>query len=291
MAATKDLLGWLNDPRPYNRGFHNGSWESCENDFSLAVDALSPSLRTLLDTPARAVETAVSSLRNRRSDIPERTRIAVLCEQLLVDLESPSALIACWRDLTAACQDINRPKTELDILRDTFWDCLKLRDAATGSFGVGSRLMYVLRDNQQEIGAIRARLDNTEQPTSDIASIRRKAGLSADDRLELCERVLAADPDLADNVVWLRIRDASLNGVTADYGVVQLYDSQWLHGNLFGESRPYFDTLPTELRDSRNYPSEHDFPDEANWVLRLASILAMGQAGLLCHGRNASWKH
>ena len=259
-----EAVQWLSDPRPYDKSLHQRAWRSCLSDLEASLTALGPALSATISGERARVLSLTRGLLGAKPTADDRRLAIAALEQLVAVLVKPSALVAAWHDLIGSVKAEDRPLATLTFRADVFLSLLRAggRNVESTTRLISgviadrafSRLeiLYVLGDVAPD--------DSQSWPTPDDA-----AGMSIHDRLDLCERLLAAEPAPRHHVVWVGFERAGLRlhpGVTA--GSVAFYDADVIRSAVLA-GRGGALALPDEL--FTGWLAERDIPNRPDVVL------------------------
>ena len=266
ITAARDLGGWLNDPRTYDRK-HKPAWKSSIDDFEAAFEVLGPDTKAFVDPYMTSLSASLSHL---PADLPSdpsayRADAKVKHGTLETALNSEDFLTAAWRDLVEGCKDDNLAVNLLKLRRDNLWEAAKHQGHNVGTLGLGQELSGILENSAINIAMVAASLGDRAYPEYGEIKPQDPANLSINDRLTLCKRLFLSKPSEVNNVVWLCLQSARLPGVKLECGAVTFYDMEWLKGNLLDDG-PSKHELPAELIGEGGHISKHDFPKGSNMV-------------------------
>lgn len=112
-AITQEIAAACDDIRKHT-GQQAGSWESMAADLSDCLDWIGPHLLALVDTASQTVHRAITNdllltgpKGGRGLEDTKRPIVAAETAALAKVLDQDDVLVAAWRDLVAACQDID----------------------------------------------------------------------------------------------------------------------------------------------------------------------------------------
>jgi hypothetical protein len=233
-------------------------WQSMACDLADTLAWIGPELHGLVAVSGQAVHHAITNdlletqpNGNLRLDDTKRPLVAAQIATLTGLLSGDDLLVAAWRDLVAACGDIDHrkyPHERIAFLRDTLIGLSAERKQDRRYWSPISIAVQVLLGNprsvrqaQTMVGAI-----DTSTPFDPHAPI----SLGADELAGLAERCIVQPPPTGTFVVWFRFCPAfakSDSCVTHDD--VTFYEAQVLAGALTDHerARELFDVVPEEL--------------------------------------------
>lgn len=268
-VAIKNVCGWLDDPRVYD-GRHRNKWLFALRDFQATADRLGTKLKVALEPEYSRALTALGTLNPPRKGPyprtgPSRTNALARLRELLLKAGTSEAVVAAWRDLADGCKDQAMTTDGLGFISCLTWDLARLHGADVNDLGIRSTLSGVMIDDALSIAQARADLGDCDYPKyEEIVEYKdNKAGLTIDERLVICDRLLSSTIIETENIVWFGVERASLNKAILDYGPIQFHESEWLCGNLF-ENGPSKGELPPELISADSHISKYDMPRGKN---------------------------
>lgn len=291
LPATRELQGWLADPRPYE-GIHRQGWLSALEDFQASLGQLGPDLRHALGGDLTAADHAAASL---KSDIaPPATQAAVTTRlqarqaadhQVLSRLSArwgtPAIREAAWNDLVEACRDPVTSRETLATRRDLFWQLMRVGDYATDL--MSQLLAGILADSTFSVTLARIWLgDITEAeatwPQRHPSGLLQDqdAGLTQDEQLASCRRLITTPPVQRHHVVWVAFDHAGPGSNRQEVGRVSFWDCEWVREVLrCGHAGPNLDSIPGELKAGEGFFRPESLPEDRD--VRLARVnLGMG---------------
>jgi len=256
VMAVTDVLGWVNDSRTFDRK-HRRAWKSAMQDALGATSLLGPALRAVLDKYLADFEQSCRTLEaitNKGSTATGRNTARVASETLLQELRSGASSTAAWDDLVQAAQD---PSVDLD---DLSWRTKALAEIVGasgvdfGAFATSAR--GILRDSALEAAFAESYLNGSKRPPRSFPSPGDDAGMTDDERLDLCRRLLEAPAVGGHQVVWLSFEAASLEQNQMEVGPVTFFHGGWLLAAWAHPDGPAYPSLPKELTALGESPPE-----------------------------------
>lgn len=138
LAATREVQRWLTDPRPYN-GQHRPGWRSAIADFERGADDLGPDLRSALGSDLTDAVSVAAALEAALAPAGGAAVVTALLQAqgstyqavfslLLSRCGEPDSREAAWRDLMLACRNTTVSYETLALLRDLFWQVVRVGD-------------------------------------------------------------------------------------------------------------------------------------------------------------------
>ncbi len=260
---TVEALQWLNDPRPFESKLHKWAWLSCFRDVEASLGALNSSLAAVTRKNTGAVTAALRDLPGPDPTPVVRQPAIASVQELTQVLGTPAALVAAWQDLLSAVQNEETPLADLSFYTDTFVSLLRTNDRNVIST---MRLINgVLQDRAStRIEALYFLGELNPEDDQAWPHPNETAGMTPDERIELCERLLTAEPVEHHHVVWLAFDRAALAahpGLTV--GQISFYEADLIRSAVAagGAASP----LPDELFAGRL--TEQEIPEGNTTVL------------------------
>lgn len=210
-VTLDELHAWIADPRRYDAHHHRHAWESLAQDLTAALKTRGNALRqatpvldgllTQLSDPALATNQALQSACKPTAELGEQ------------QLRAPGAAVAAFDDLYSTVRDARSSTDKLSYRLQALH--ATLQSAERSLQFEGGLLASVLDDSAMQIGWVRHHVEKTPLPEG--GHWDNAAGLSPDERLDLCRRLLAMPLLTAGSqVVWF----AYGNGrITTDWDV------------------------------------------------------------------------
>lgn len=220
---------------------------------SLAQD-VSASLKNLGSSTQRATGAVLRAfqkddlgkLHQFIADVDGARRLRTAANSLIAELLLPRVSRAAWDDIVEAFKEDTSPGTcvlriaqlvEITIRRGQSWEAVQ------------RRLMGVLTDQLTDIAEVRGADVDYGSSSEDFDA---KAGLSLEQRLELCRTVVADAPAEEQSIVWMVYGNAALRTSFIRKGPVQFFDGAlgWtnIRDGCPALNRPDFEP-PDELQD------------------------------------------
>ena len=273
-----ELDDWLGDARDYSRP-RKDEWSSLIEDVNAALETRGPLLQKR--TPAL---TGLAARFHPQLGRDTTTR-AVLRSDLgpaRAELSTPDAGADALDDLYAAITD---PATRAGVIAarlEVLASVLAFNGESLAT--LASTLGDVAADRAVPIAHLRHQLDATAVP-DDLAApapgrFSRKAGATADERLELMRRLIYRGPSPRSHVVWVFYGAARFEPWLHKVGPVTFLDGdvltsvlKALEGGRAGDYDPtamwWYPELPPELLNEDAMVllrSKHNWPSEKLWV-------------------------
>jgi ribosomal 50S subunit-associated protein YjgA (DUF615 family) len=274
--ATSELHGWLTDQREYD-GQHKPGWLSALADFEFSADQLGPGLRATLGGSLVAAVATAAALTADLTNSSANQLASLLPTRLVNDRQVIAQLAArwgeadvrngAWSDLAATCRDDTTDYETLALRRDLFWELIRAGDY--GPDQMSRLLAAVLSDS--EFHLVEARLWLGDITEDDLTWPRRggDAGLSDDEQLALCARLLTKQPAAGQHVVWVAFDRAGPGSTHLQVGPVSFWNPEWLRAVL-EQGGPNLSHAPAELKDSNGFFTPDVLPAERE--VRLARV-------------------
>jgi hypothetical protein len=274
LVATRELCGWLTDPRPYE-GQHRQGWRSAIADFQHSVADLGPDLRAALGNELAAAVAAVSNLQADVTAPGNQAHTATLLQarrtidlrfldQLSARWGQPEVRCAAWSDLMEACRDSSVSYEALSIRRDLFWQLAKAGEHDAGR--MSDHLAGVLTDEAFYVGLAKFWLGDLKESEVPRPFPLQDAGLTEQQQLDLCERLLTKAPIYGNYVVWIAFDLAGPGQIQQAVGPVSFWDAQWLR-SVLEHGGPNLGAVPSELTPPAGLFTPNDLPNDQGEVL------------------------
>ena len=126
-AITQEIASMCADPQPH-AGQQVRDWQSMASDLTDTLNWVGPELHALVAAPIQAIHHAITNdllvprpSGQPRLDDTKRPVVDTATTALTSVLGGDDLLVAAWRDLVAACRDIDTkyPHERVAFLRDT----------------------------------------------------------------------------------------------------------------------------------------------------------------------------
>lgn len=272
-AITEEIVEAAHDPRPHD-GQQKNDWESRARDLEDALTWLGPELHALVNTAVSDLHTSITAgllaVKKGRAVVDDTKRPAVAQNAVAVAalLDRDDVLVAAWRDLIAACKNVDHttfPVERVKYLRDNVFALCGRRRQDPGSFGPLQTAYEVLLGFDHTVRRAQSVLgDVLGPPEPDVHSA---SPLTSDELERLSERSIDAPSPTGDFVIWFRIAPAFVKGGTCvSHGAVTFYPAMSLAGALTNHdtARELYDVVPEELLidQVREFQLSDDGPDE-----------------------------
>jgi hypothetical protein len=274
--TTSELYGWLRDQREYD-GQHKPGWLSALADFKFSTDQLGPQLRVTL---TGALATAMAAADSLAADLVHSSAsqlTSFLPTRLVSDLQVIARLgarwaeadvrEAAWNDLADVCRDDATSYETLSLRRDLFWELIRAGDY--GPEEMSRLLAAVLSDS--EFHLVQARLWLGDISEEDVTWPRPggDAGLTDDEQLALCARLITKQPAPGHHVVWVAFDRAGPSSTRKHVGPVSFWNPEWLRAVL-ERGGVNLQHVPAELKDSDGFFKPDVLPTDQD--VRLARV-------------------
>jgi len=274
LVACRELQGWLADPRPYEGKQHKWSWLSAVADFQQSVSQLGRELRDVLGQNLVAAVVAADTL---QADLASMTHAAMadrLEGRRSADREifhrlnsrwcEAESRAAAWNDLAEACKDTATSDEVLALRRDLFWELLR-----AGDYGVDQMsqlLAGVLGDSSFHVIQARVWLGDIAEEDVTLPRPFDSAGLTSDQQLALCERLLVKPPLRGHQVVWVAFDRAGPGTFHRELGPITLWNCEWVR-EVLEKGGPNLSVIPGELKEKDGFFSPNSLPRERDVML------------------------
>lgn len=257
ITATKDTHAWVSDTRKYSEK-HRPAWVGSIKDLWRAIDALGPAVKAELDSPIKRLRTGLAEMPYKATATSERKNAQAAIEYWATKLSDPSVVGASWLDLVNSSSNERISWEKLAQYRDTVWALAQNIGHSLTPSSAATTVQAILHDQKLDVANARIAAGivspSTEQGLDDPWGT---AGLSRAERVELCQSFLGSpNYPTAHNVFWFAFDQADAPAMRGDYGSVQIFDSEWLYGNLVNDG-PFKHELPEELLTEGFFDAEH----------------------------------
>lgn len=274
LVATRELRGWLTDPRPYEAQ-HRQGWCSAIADFQHSLAHLGPDLRAALGSELAAAVTAVSNLQADVTAPGNQAHTATLLQarrstdrQFLDQLSArwgrPEVRCAAWSDLMEACRDSSASYETLSMRRDLFWQLVQASEHDAGR--MSDHLAGVLTDEAFYVGLARLWLGDLKESEVPRPFHLQDAGLTEQQQLDLCERLLTKAAVYGNYVVWIAFDLAGPGQIRQAVGPVLFWNAQWLR-SVLEHGGPNLAAVPSELTPPAGLFTPDGLPNDPGEVL------------------------
>lgn len=267
-----ELDGWLRHRRlePWRPQLR----ASLRDEVRWSVEHLGSS-RSAFDGPLNDYLNAVE---DALSDGPptEAQRHAALAagEVVRAALITPASLRAFWQDLVTVARTEQRPHV---VGGATLALASALEVAGHDVTRLLTRVARVLGDDATAVAEVEVALGRHQSPIAWRVLRGQSACVSVEDRLELCELLIAAPPPRGRCIAWVAFKDAQMDTVL-DAGPCTFLNAHWALGNAESEHGQDF-LGRRELQDEFSRPRELE-PDE-HVVLVRVDVGSRSPAGAL----------
>jgi hypothetical protein len=276
LAATREVQRWLADRRPY-KGQHRAGWRSAVADFERGANELGPDLRSVLGSDLADAVNAAAALETALAPANGAAGVTALLQthgagyqavfdQLSSRWGEPDSREAAWRDLMDACRDTTVSYGTLALHRDLFWQLVRAGDCDPSQ--TSDLLAGVLADNARYIALAQVRLGDVDEADVKWPSPFQTAGLSENQQLALCRRIVVKTPTPGRYVVWIAFDRAAPGVMHRAIGPISFWDSRWVRAVLEqGQAGPNLDAVPSELKGTDSFFAPNVLPDDSDVVL------------------------
>ncbi|WP_458686364.1 hypothetical protein [Nocardia tengchongensis] len=258
-AIVEEIANACADARKHD-GQQVRDWQSMASDLSDALDWIGPELHELVATAAQTIHQTITNdlLVTKPSGkvILEDSKRPAVAKQTAVlsgALDGDGLLVAAWRDLLAACRDINHarhPHEHVAYLRDTLIGLSELRNQDRQYWSPIRTAVNVLCGSPTSVRQAQAMAGDPVGATVQFDP-NAAVGLTEDELIDLAERCIVELPLTGNYVVWFRLHPAFVKGSIScvTHGEVTFYDAQVLAGALTDHqrARELFEVVPEEL--------------------------------------------
>lgn len=235
------------------------SWESIAADIDDSLEWIGPDLRSLVDTPARAVLDGINndllitgSGGGRQIDDTKRPFVARQTAALKAVLDHDDVLVAAWRDLVRACQDNDHtryPSERIAFLRDTLVALSEYHKQDRRHFSPIETAVQVLAGNRFSVEHAQAMVGDPVDESTQVNPYAPSV-LTEDERADLAARCVSDRPQVGQYVVWFRLREGYLRkDPCVTHGDITFYEAQSLASLLANHdsAREVLNVVPEEL--------------------------------------------
>jgi hypothetical protein len=268
IEASAELYAWLADSRPYEPGFRH-PWISAIDDFYASRNNIGSHVKRMLRI---RLNDAVSSVQALKRDLQSTTRPdeghLSTAQEMLKELQAcwadPDLREAAWKDILDACKYPTIGPDAFAYRRDFLWRVVSAADFERDEI---SRLTVgVLHDSAFDIYLARRRLGDILDTDSGTPQLGAHSGISHDEQIELCRRLLTLQPAPAHHVVWLAFGHARLGSSTLSMGPISFWNCEWLRAVIDGRGSA-LGIIPSELTNTESFFRTKELPDCSGVVL------------------------
>ncbi|MEJ7791993.1 MAG: hypothetical protein WKF65_08500 [Gaiellaceae bacterium] len=259
LAVTGAMIGGHGAPYPDDRA-------SLKDDVLRSFDALGPASAELHRTACGDFRQLAARLDKLLNDVAGAHVLRAAANVLLTELASPPSRVAAFADCAQAFYEgefVGVCEMRLRYLRSVV-------EAAGHEWSERARRLHEALADDYALLWVHGALDppHAGERHDHIDS----AGLSVDERLCLCEAIVAAAPSTQPVVVWLAFANARVSRFYLRKGPIEFYDSRVWPAVLAGDWPGNLDwTQPAELADPDAARFLADLPDE-NFVLARVAL-------------------
>jgi hypothetical protein len=281
LLATRELQAWLADPRPYAGKDQKWSWLSVLADFLHSVDQLGPALTTALGSDLSAAVATTGSLKTDFESKTHRDMEAAFparrsSDQAVIDQLNPrwdevDVRLAAWRDLIETCRDTTVPYDTLALRRDLFWQMARAGDHDTSQ--LSDFLAGTLADSAFHVDLAKVWLGDTTDTGTSLRRPDESAGLSVNEQLDFCERLVTQPAIPGHYVVWIAYNHAGPGVIYRKLGPISFWSVKWLRAVLAEGQGPNWEVIPSELKVRDSMFRLDDLPkDDQDMLLARADL-------------------
>jgi hypothetical protein len=257
LAVTGAMVVGHGAPYPDDR-------TSLKDDLLRSFDALGPASTALHRTASGDFRQLAARLKDLLDDIAGAHVLRAAAKVLLAELASPPSRVAAFADCVQAFRDgefVGVCETRLRYLRTVV-------EAAGHEWSERARRLHEALADDDSLLWVHGALD---PPHAGELSHIDRAGLSVDERLCLCEAIVAGAPSARPVVVWLAFANAHVSRFHLRKGPLEFYDSRIWPAVVAGEwpGNPDW-TQPAELAEPDAAHFLHGLPDENFVMVRVA---------------------
>lgn len=276
LTAGSELRSWLRERRSYE-GRHKHGWRSVLVDFNWAAGKIGPNLGDIVQPELCDCVTASGELASKLDNLSTanfksyldnaRADLAKQVDNLLVKITSSNARKGAWRDLVEGCKSDMTSQSRLAELRDLFREIMELsgydlKRLSLNLIGVLSNEFLSVRSAQILVNEVEA---------TQVAGRPRpgdSAGLTQDQQMLLCEKLISFSAAAKRHVVWLAFYNAYLvrRSIIGFGNCITFYDGHILK-SILDSDRPAPAWFPSELLGEHGLFSPSNLPGEQDTVL------------------------
>lgn len=274
VTALASLEEWIRDAREYEKR-HKPYWQSILSDVNYSSGLIGKNLKADIFSELSSVKSLMSALEKEilNKNYKEiygylrrmREKHIDAIRKLKKDFESPSACAAAWDDLVEACRDPASLVCNVAHHRDLFLELVVA--SSRDDTRISSAFRGILEDSAFEITAARVEFGEISADDVEFPHHHEGAGLEEEKRIQLCRNLLLITPRRMRHVVWIAYEKAALDHIHETIGQIQLWDGEWVRGNVESDDSPNRSLLPSELLDTRGFFGHRDLPEGREVVL------------------------
>jgi hypothetical protein len=177
----------------------------------------------------------------------------------------PAVRAAAWQDFVEVCRDEEASFDTLAVRYDLFWQLVQAADYAPNE--IDQMLAYVLSDIGFYVARAQWRLgDISDEQLMALRPDGIEAGLTEDERLALCQRIITQPPAAGHRIVWIAFNQAGPGTGIHKMGPVSFWDGEWVRAVLeHGGSN--LQHIPSELRMKEGFFRYQDLPEGRDVIL------------------------
>jgi hypothetical protein len=257
LAVTGAMIAGHGAPYPDDRA-------SLKDDVLRSFDALGPTSTALHRTASGDFRQLAARLKDLLDDVAGAHVLRAAASAMLTELASPSSRVAAFADCIQAFRDgefVGVCETRLRYLKAVV-------EAAGHEWSERTRRLHEALADDYALLWVSGALDPPH--TGELGHIE-SAGLSVDERLCLCEAIVAAAPPTVPVVVWLAFTNAHVSRFYLRKGPIEFYDSRIWPAVLAGDwpGNPGW-TQPAELAEPDAAHFLNGVPEENFVMARVA---------------------
>ncbi len=235
-----ELLQWLRHGRSVS---WQKNYASLGRELHASFDAVGTAMRSEFGEVMPRVRDQFTGL-GERADRTRRLEVADEVDALLRRCVSPSLRRAAWRDLVEAERSFENPDRISDAAQQ-FRAAIRGAGHPLGWEGLPFRA--VLGD---EARAVKSVTDPDEIP--DRSDLGQSAGLTPDERVELCGELAGRPTRTGRCVAWLAFKGTRMNPGLLSLGPITLIEARWAVPNLTTSTDFEFKAELAKALDSRS---------------------------------------
>jgi hypothetical protein len=243
-------------------------------DFDHCADRIGSELKSALGSDLSQAVAMANSIKvdiQNRSESDLQTLLPnrlTACRTLYARLKSRWAESgvreAAWLDFVEACRDAATDYDVIAVQRAVFWQLIRAGDYPPDE--VSRLLAYALSGVEFYITQVRLWLGDITDSQVTWPPPASDAGLTEDQLLTLCARILTQTPNPGHHIVWIAFNRTGLGGSNREVGPVSFWNCEWVRSVLEHQG-PNLDELPDELRNTDGYFRYQDLPEDRDVML------------------------
>ncbi len=191
--------------------------KSLRDDLAQSVEALGPTFSQAANLALKQIQVELSRLPALLNDAGGAQRLEGVVESVREQCESAAAIEAAWIDVV----DAFRSNSPADLCELRVLQLAELVDRRGGNWAsMHRKLTSILTD---DLSLIAVAVDRELPHKNEKAGL---AGLTVDERVQLCSDGLSAQPERGDLTVWVGFQNAFLHQPYLAIGPVEFFPGQ-----------------------------------------------------------------